>query len=168
MTHKSLRAFLGLFFTLLSGQAFAHEYWIEPTGKASAPYAQPAQIGDHLQAHIRVGTHFTGTSQAYFSKRFESFDVRPPLGAKLINTRPAQSQRPAFQVLAQNEGSYIGSLVTQSSQLHWKDWSKFTAFLDYEGLEDYAQRHKERGLPLVDFYEDYRRAAKVIWTVGKD
>ncbi|MEM7257855.1 MAG: DUF4198 domain-containing protein, partial [Pseudomonadota bacterium] len=80
---------------VLSSAAAAHEFWIEPV-------SYRVSAGEKLEAHLRNGEKFVGSSQPYVKNntiRFEMFS-----GGDATPVEPRMGDKPALNVTANTPG----------------------------------------------------------------
>ena len=137
----------------------AHEFWIEPQDFSSTP-------GTEIQADLRVGQDFKGDAFPFIPSRFSAFTSHDRLGESDVDG--TTGDLPALQFTPRSEGLNIFTYVSAGERIHFRDWDKFAAYLDLEGLTAIPARHDARGLPRDDIRELYTRCAKTLVSVGDD
>lgn len=155
--HAIARAFSIALTTLGATVALAHEFWIEP-----AQYQ--VQSGAPLVADLRNGQAFSGVELAYFTKRFQRFDM-----IQTGQTAPVDGRMgdvPAIQTTAADDGLLVIVHQTMPKSLKYTTWQKFAQFAAHKDFPDMAARHDARGLPEKGFRESYTRYAKALVGVG--
>lgn len=142
---------------LLSTGASAHEFWIDPQR-----FRVPA--GEAIRADLRVGEHFKGDALVYRPSRFVRFTVIGP-----DRRRPVEGtigDLPAASVLPRQPGLHVLAYQSRPSQVTYKDFQEFRAFLGNHGLDWVAEAHRQRGLGESRIEEAFSRYAKALVTVG--
>ena len=157
MAAKPASAFAFLAGFALAGPALAHEFWFEPD-----VFTPPAN--GHIEAQLRVGQDFKGSTYPYIGRDIELFTLT--MGDKSEPVKGRDGDKPALSVDAPGEGLAIISYQNTYSTLRFTEWDRFTYYVDYEGLEGVIERHRERGLPETGFREKYKRCAKTLVGVG--
>lgn len=137
--------------------AVAHEFWLEPSD------ASPAE-SDTVTAVIKVGEMMNGTELPFLSHRFTRFTVTTPEATYDVKRR--EGDRPAVAYDHEEPGLHIIAHEAEPMQTRFGTWKEFTEYLAYEGLDQIAVEHKERGLPVGPVIEDYSRHAKALLQVG--
>lgn len=139
------------------GKGAAHEFWIDPAAFAVAS-------GSAIEAHLRVGEAYRGSSQAYLPRNFARFDVVTD-GA----TRPVEGRLgdvPALAMADLPDGLAVVVHETAGLDLTWPTWDRFVAFADHKDLGDVAALQEARGLDRDGVREVYFRYAKSLIAVG--
>lgn len=143
--------------TLLCGPALSHEFWIEPTNY------QVDEAAD-IEAYLRNGENFVGSSSAYVTSRSPRFELvtngrTDPVVARL-GDNPALNMQPV-------QGG-LNVVVHQSnvSVLSYSKWEKFQRFADHKDFPDILERHRARSLSETQFREAYTRFSKSLIAVG--
>lgn len=138
--------------------SLAHEFWLE-TDIATAG------LGETTSVNMQVGQDFQGTKLPYLPDTVQSMMHWSPVGGQTVNARigdlPVMQNIPADQL-----GLHRFSLVTNPAYIVFEDLAEFTDYLAYEGLEEVANLHRERGLPETDIAESYIRNARTLVQVG--
>jgi hypothetical protein len=135
----------------------AHEFWIEPDSGEINP-------GDSIVADLKVGKMLNGESYPYLSNRFRAFTDTVGRDTSMIAGNDGDI--PAMVEIAARPGLHIIANQTVAFRLTYDDGSKFRDYLAYEGLDRFADLHRERGLPESGFAERYTRYAKALVQVG--
>ncbi|SOE08828.1 uncharacterized GH25 family protein [Hoeflea halophila] len=135
----------------------AHEFWIEPQDFSVAPEAE-------IKADLRVGQDFKGDAFPYIPARFSAFKSHDRLGEFDVGGTPGDL--PALQLTPRTEGLMIVTYVSVGERIRFREWEKFSDYLDYEGLIAIPARHDARGLARDDISELYTRCAKTLVSVG--
>lgn len=142
---------------LATPPAIAHELWLEPT----APRAAPGAV---YEVKIRIGQMLEGPDYSYLPSWFDRFEViengvaRPV--ASMVGDLPAVSET------ADGAGLVTLVFLSNAHSLEYKDFQKFEAFVETEGLDRGVEMHRARGLPESGFVETYVRSAKALIAVG--
>lgn len=135
----------------------AHEFWIDPLDYTISP-------GDQLEAHIRVGSNYDGTSLVYLPRNFSRFEVA--IGEELIPVDGRMGARPALQMDAPGEGLAVVIYEATDNIVNWDEWERFVGFCEHKDFTEVLDRHLERGLPLTGFSESYTRHVKSLVAIG--
>lgn len=138
--------------------AKAHEYWIEPIDYNVA-------MGAPVEAHLRNGQYFEGTTLSFLPRNFRSFNVS--VGDQVMEITGTIGDRPAARFIPESEGLHIISQETTESDLTYQKWDKFVAFVEREGLIGTLEAHIAKGWPQEKFKEAYTRYAKSLIVVGR-
>jgi uncharacterized GH25 family protein len=142
---------------LVCAPAQAHEFWIEPQ-------AFRVEAGAGIRADLKTGQDFKGNVFPYLRDRFVAYRLTGRSGTDDVSRYDGAS--PSLDVAAAQPGLNIVSYHSTADRLIYRDWEKFTAYAEYEGLDDAVAEHRARGLPEVDFSETYIRCAKALIQVG--
>ena len=132
-------------------QAVAHEYWLDPVGARWV-------VGEELQADIRNGQEFLGTTLPFDPAAFARAGLISDSHRQGLDGR--LGDYPAIRLSLQDAGLNLLLLETTPRELRYDDFEDFETFLDYHGLHDIAERHQARGLPRQDIVEHYYRYCK--------
>ncbi|AKH99933.1 nickel uptake transporter family protein [Hoeflea sp. IMCC20628] len=135
----------------------AHEFWIEPHVFSIKPQTE-------IRADLRVGQDFKGDAFPYIPSRFTAFKHYDSLGETDITG--TTGDLPALTLMPQSEGLNIFTYVSVGERIRFKEWEKFAAYLELEGLNSIPARHDARGLSRDDVRELYTRCAKTLVNVG--
>lgn len=135
----------------------AHEMWIEPVNYS-------LKIGEKVLANEMVGQNFKGNKYAYLDSSYEKLEMTQGNNTQTVKSR--LGDLPAVQQESSEEGLYIITAETTTSELSYKKFEKFEKFIQSEGLNWVFKEHKNRDLPQQDFKEVYRRSAKALLKVG--
>ena len=137
----------------------AHEFWIAPESGEINP-------GESSVADLTVGKMLKGEPYPYLSNRFRAFTAT--VGGETSKIAGNDGDIPAMVKIAERPGLHVIALHTVAFRLTYNDndWSKFRDYLAYEGLDRFADLHRERGLPESGFAERYTRYAKALVQVG--
>lgn len=141
----------------LGNKGAAHEFWIDPLAFEIAP-------GETLEAHLRVGTEFEGSSQAYLPRNFLRFEVLSGDEARAVEGRLGDI--PALAMAEMSDGLAIAVHQTTENRLTWSEWARFEGFVDHKDLGDIVAMQAARGLDQIDVREGYSRFAKSLIAVG--
>lgn len=151
-----LAAAFGAMFMAVS-MAGAHEFWLEPENFSPVVKAR-------TPVSIRVGQQFKGDSFPYIGSEFSRFAQVDASGERAL--RGTDGDDPALKLRFANEG--LVALVHESTfeKLNFETWDKFQAYLDLEGLNAIAGKHKAQAKPAANIREVYARCAKTLIGVG--
>jgi len=152
------RSFIALNLALLPAvPSAAHEFWIDPV-------AYEISADDRIEAHLRVGSNYDGTSMVYLPRNFSRFDVA--LGDDLIPVEGRMGARPALQMDAPGEGLAVVLYEATNNIVNWDEWDRFAGFCEHKDFTEVLDRHVARGLPESGFTESYTRHAKSLVAIG--
>lgn len=155
---KILNLALGLNFALILPSA-AHEFWI-------APLEHRVGTGQQIEAHLRNGQYFEGSTLSYLPRYFRSFERI--IGDNVAPIKGTIGDRPAVNYRADEAGLHILAQDKIESDLTYNKWDKFLAFVEREGLVGTVETHEAKGWPKEGFKEAYTRYAKALVVVGED
>ncbi|NVO22945.1 DUF4198 domain-containing protein [Donghicola mangrovi] len=154
MRHTLLACFcLGLTATA----ALAHETWIEPRSYQIAP-------DQTLEADLRNGEKFSGFKLAYVPSKQVRLDI--VMGGVVTPVEGRMGDIPAVAAPVADEGLAVVVYVSTQNILRYTEAEKFVNFTTHKDFAWVQDRHRERGLPEVDFREGYIRHAKALVAVG--
>ncbi len=139
------------------GKGAAHEFWIDPAVFAIAS-------GGTIEAQLRVGEAYRGSTQAYLPRNFTRFDVVSGGVARPVEGRLGDI--PALVMADMPDGLAIAVHETTGLDLTWPTWDRFVAFADHKDLGDVAAMQEARGLDRDGVREEYFRYAKSLIAVG--
>jgi uncharacterized GH25 family protein len=151
------RVGLGAALLLFAAPVAAHEFWIEPEAYRVEP-------GGAIRADLKTGQDFKGNVFPYLRDRFVSYRLTGRNGTGDVSRYDGAS--PSLDVRAAQPGLNIVTYHSTPDRLIYRDWEKFTAYAEYEGLDGAVAEHRARGLPEVDFSETYIRCAKALIQAG--
>jgi uncharacterized GH25 family protein len=136
--------------------AAAHEYWLEP-----AEFV--LQAGKSVPVHIYVGQNFKANSFPYLRDEYKKFVI-----AEGRNERPVKAVDGDDPVTVKPAGSGLAIVAayTVPETLTFDAWDKFEVYLQFEGLEHIAAKHREQSKPMTGIVEHYIRCAKLLLEVG--
>lgn len=146
-----------LFLIILSVQASAHEFWIEPQ-------QYQAESDTPLHADLIVGQKFKGTPRIYLDRKIKRFDLA--LGENIRPYEGRMGDTPALQTTATGDGLMVILHETRPERLKYKSWQDFAEFAAHKDFPDIKARHQARGLPEDGFVEHYSRHAKALIAIG--
>ena len=135
----------------------AHEYWVEPLDFTLKP-------GQEMQAYLKVGQDFNGSTYPYVPQRFVSFTVTS--GGKTVDYKGTAGNSPALQIAVPTPGLNVIAYHSQPDSLTFRKQDLLEKYLKAEGLEWVLEQHRADGLPEVGFKEHYTRNAKALVQVG--
>ena len=142
---------------LMAPIASGHEFWI-------APHQYTFAEQDEVTASIRVGQMFQGTELPYISSGFSAMSVLTSRGVRPLTG--VEGDLPAIAYTAETPGLHVLRYDSTANTVTYDDWDQFLAYLSDEGLPQYEQVHRDRGLPEKDFDERYVRFAKSLVQIG--
>ena len=137
--------------------ALAHEFWIEP----EVPHAQ---VGETVRAQLRVGAMLQGEAYPYLSDQIVAARLQAP--GSLSDIGGMEGDLPALSVTPTEPGLHVILYHAAPAYIEYEAFEPFTTYLAYEGLDDVARLHKDRGLPQGGFTEAYVRNARALLQVG--
>lgn len=146
------------FVLLLCGTwpAAAHEYWLEP-----AEFV--LQSGQSVPIHIYVGQNFNANSFPYLRDEYKKFVIAEGRSERPV--KAVDGDDPITLRLT-TPGLAIVAAHSVPETLTFDTWDKFEAYLQFEGLEHIAPKHREQGKPMAGIVEHYIRCAKLLLSVG--
>ena len=145
------------FTDLWTSQAYTHELWLEPK-------TFHLNTNEMLEVNIKIGENLQGTSIPFLPVSFEEFYWSQNGDKKLIKSR--LGDRPAFSLLASEDGLISVIYVSKVSTLRYQTFEKFEKFAKSKDLGPVKRLHKEHSFPENGFSEIYSRFAKAIVSVG--
>ena len=160
MTTKDMRPVAACITAILlwAAPGLAHEFWLETDIAA-------ADLGETTSVDMLVGQNFQGTKLPYLPDTVQSMMHWSPVGGQAVTARIGDI--PAIQSIHLEQlGLHRFSLATNPAYIVFDNLAEFTDYLAYEGLEDVAKRHQQRGLPNTDIAESYIRNARTLVQVG--
>lgn len=135
----------------------AHELWLEPLDY------QVEQSGQ-LQAQIKNGQDFEGSTLPYIDRRFRHFIVFQDGDGIKVTGR--NGDVPALNMTANRAGLNVVAYQSTPATITYENWEKFQTFIDHKDFGDVRSEHDARGLPDADFTETYVRYSKSLIAVG--
>jgi len=135
----------------------AHEFWIEPL-------AYQVAEGEEIEAHLRVGEGFAGSTFSFNPRNFQRFDYAQ--GRDVAPVPGRAGDRPAVAFAAPGSGLVILSHETNAMRLTYTSMDKFEAFITHKDWPELRQAHRARGLSEERFQERYTRHVKSLVAVG--
>ena len=137
--------------------ALAHEFWLDPNSFEVKP-------GEQINAMLLVGQMMRGTEYPYLSSGFHSFTITTKNGTR--DVKGMEGDIPALSYTAMIKGLHLINYNSTANEVTYNNWEEFLKYLAYEGLDDFAKIHIDRGLSDSDFKESYVRYAKTLVQVG--
>lgn len=128
------------------GKGAAHEFWIDPAHFAVAS-------GATIEAQLRVGEAYRGSTQAYLPRSFARFDVVSGDVARPVEGRLGDI--PALVMAGLPDGLAVAVHETAGQNLTWPEWDRFVAFAEHKDLGDVAALQDARGLDRDGVREVY-------------
>ncbi len=143
--------------SVMASTATAHEFWIEPTNY---------QVGEDsvLEAYLRNGEKFFGSSAAYVKAKTTRFDLVN--GERTDSVVARLGDNPALKMQSLQPGLNVVVHQSNVSVLTYANWEKFQRFADHKDFPDMLARHRARSLPESQFKEAYTRYSKSLISVG--
>ncbi|NNE79457.1 MAG: DUF4198 domain-containing protein [Silicimonas sp.] len=135
----------------------AHEFWIDPLAERLLP-------GETISADLRIGQNLSGAAYPYVSKTVAGMTHWSPDNVNAITAR--EGDRPALNSVATEPGLHRITVQSHPAYIVFDDMVEFEEYLEYEGLGEIADQHRERGLPDTEIAEAYIRNAKTLLQVG--
>ncbi len=142
---------------MISDSVVAHEFWIEPT-------QYKVEENTSLEAYLRNGENFKGSSIAYIEANTSRFDVVTEEHTDKVAARSGDN--PALKMQSLQPGLNIVVHQSSASVLSYTKWEKFQRFADHKDFPDILARHRARSLPESKFKEAYTRFSKSLIAVG--
>ena len=146
-----------IFCLLYSLPALSHEFWIDPQ-------QYQVESGAPLEADLKNGQNFKGSSQAWFENRFTRFDMVTGETVRPVDGRMGDT--PALQTTAPDDGLLIVAHETTKSTLIYREWEKFLTFAAHKEFQTAAETHLANGWPTDLFRETYSRHVKALIAIG--
>lgn len=143
--------------TIAPAVTSAHELWLEPL-------AYQVELGGQLQAQIKNGEDFAGTTLPYIDRRFRHFISF--VDGSGIKVTGRNGDIPAMDMAASRDGLNVLAYQSTPSTITYANWEKFQKFVDHKDFGDVRREHDARGLPDADFTETYIRFSKSLIGVG--
>jgi hypothetical protein len=137
--------------------AQAHEFWIDPL-------KYHFQVGEAVQADLRVGQTYKGSRYSYNPQNFSRFELA--INGNLSPVKGRAGDTPALDFNNNTDGLAVIVHVTNDIRLTYREWSKFTDFVAHKDFTGALARHAARNLPQTGFEEVYSRYAKALVAVG--
>lgn len=131
----------------------AHEYWLEPLD-----YTPSAS--EIVAANVRVGQDFKGDAIPFIPQMVVQYRVYDSQGMR--EPGGDVGDRPALQVEARQSGLMIMAYQSSVSRTTFNDLEKFQSYLEFEGIPEFFEQHRARGLPDEGFAELYSRFPKTL------
>ncbi|TNJ41576.1 DUF4198 domain-containing protein [Phaeobacter sp. B1627] len=154
---NTLRILFSFASIIMALPALAHEFWID-----AAPYAFPPNSS--VTAELRNGQMFSGMKLPYIPNSTARFDVHH--AGETFNYSGRIGDFPAFQSDGFTDGLVTVVHETMPSTITYTTLEKFRRFVQEKGRPDILDRHRELGLPVETFKENYTRHAKALIAVG--
>ncbi len=148
---------LPLLIALCAANARAHEFWIEPITYQVA-------VGDKIEARLKNGENFKGSTYPYLDELFTRFDITTRSGTAKVAGR--RGDNPALRVDAQTGGLHVVTYDSKMYSLVYSDFTKFESFVESKALGWVVDAHRARGLPEDRVVETYYRYPKALIKVG--
>jgi hypothetical protein len=136
--------------------ATAHEYWLEPADFMP-------QAGKSVAVRIHVGQNFNANSFPYLRDEYQKFVVAEGRGERPVKATDGDDP---LVVKLTGSGLAIVAGYTVPETLNFDTWEKFEAYLEFEGLQHIAPKHRAQGKPMTGIIEHYVRCAKLLLNVG--
>lgn len=147
-----------LVFVVTAGPLAAHEFWIDTGTSVSV-------AGGSISADLRVGQELSGFALPYLDTTIRTMTHHAPTESLPVAAR--LGDRPAISgVSMRDDGLHILTVETNPSFIVFEDMTEFEKYLDYEGLLDVADLHRNRDLPETEIAEAYIRNARALVQVG--
>lgn len=149
---------LGAIMAMMTVEASAHEFWIEPQHWISPP-------DQKLSIALRIGSDFSGFQQVYMPAKFTRFHLVSPQHVTDIKGR--LGDRPAGRIHPVQSGLHLLQHITTDEFIKYSDLGTFISFTLEKGIADAEGWHIRRALPEAGFVEQYRRYAKALVAIGE-
>lgn len=141
----------------IGGVAKSHEFWIDPV-------SHEVEKNILVEAHLRVGTEFEGSSLSFIPQNFRRFEYA--LDGALVDVPGVIGDRPALRLDADGEGLLLVVHETTDQFITWDDFADFKAFVEHKDAEWVLETHAAMGLAEDGTREVYSRYAKSLIAVG--
>lgn len=136
---------------LVTHEAVAHDFWIEPRAFRPAP-------GTPVGLNLFVGQDFKGDAVPYFPQKFERYIVAGPDGVRPI--AGVLGDEPAGSITPATAGLHVIGLQTRPEAVSFDTLEEFEQYLRKEGLDHQLQAQRRRHRPGKKIEESYFRCAK--------
>lgn len=146
-----------LLLCLFAAPAAAHEFWI-------APKEYQIAVGETIEADFNIGSNMDGFKNNFLPRRVTTHKVF--VSGRRVEPTTNLGDRPAVQQVINQPGLVLIAHETTDSDLTYREFAKFEAFLRHKDHLDLLAVHRSRGLPDTGFRETYRRYAKTLVGVG--
>ena len=137
--------------------AKAHEYWIEPV-------AYEVGVGDKIEAVLRNGEFFKGSSYPFIERLFTRFEVYNRSGGQPAPGRNGDS--PALQMKAEKGGLHVVAYASTVQTVTYTEFERFQEFVASKRLDHIIDQHRAEGLSEEKVVETYYRYAKSLIKAG--
>ena len=154
---KFLRSWLVFSVFAMARPLAAHEYWVEPVDFVLNP-------GQEMQAYLKVGQDFNGSTYPFVAQRFKTFTITS--GGRTEDYQGVSGNSPALQVQTPKAGLNVIAYHSRPDSLTFRKPDLLENYLIAEGLDRVLEQHRADGLPEVGFKEHYTRNAKALVQVG--
>jgi uncharacterized GH25 family protein len=141
----------------LSTPVLSHEFWV-------SPISYDISIDKKIEAHLRVGQNFRGSTYFYNTGDFRIFQLL--LNNKNTPVLGNLGDSPPLSMQISQEGLAIIIYETKNNQVKYSEWQKFKDFVIHKDLSYVLDQHIKRGIPRTNFIELYTRYAKSLVAVG--
>lgn len=148
---------LSILLSAVSGNALAHEYWLEPLQYTIEP-------GEALQGNLYNGQNFKGSRYSFIENRFDLFKITDPDGEFPVAGR--NGDIPALNMPIEAKGLISVSYQGKFDRITFTNEEKIKHYIEYEGFKGVLERNAERGYPPDRLQEQYARCAKALFQVG--
>ena len=146
-----------IFWVLSLSSSLAHEFWIEPLSYKVA-------LGENIQANLKNGQDFKGTTYSYVNEIFTRFEMVNKAGTEPVKGR--RGDRPALNVVTKQKGLHVPVYASTMQWVRYNKYEKFEAFIRSKKMDWVLAVHEERGFPTEKIMETYYRYAKSLIAVG--
>lgn len=150
---------VGFSLLVYSTLSYSHEYWLDPINSK-------IESGSKVIVDIRNGQNYSGASFPYDAASYKSIEITNSISSIVYEGR--LGDYPAIHHIPVTQGLHSVSLETTENYIVYDSWDKFSAFLDYHGLDKIKERHLSRQLPQTEIKERYFRSAKTVFQVNGD
>lgn len=148
---------LALSLACIATIAKSHEFWIEPKDHTISEKTI-------LEAELKVGQDFKGSSNPFLPPRFRRFDIA--FGGTVEPVKGRVGDRPALRMRPPGDGLVVLIHETTDIRLAWETFEKFETFVVHKDAAWSLDAHVARGLPKKNVTEVYSRYAKSLIAVG--
>jgi hypothetical protein len=148
---------LSVLFFLAAIPALAHEFWI-------APQEYVIDTDQPVKAQLRIGSNFDGAVQRFFKQQFTRFEVYHKGTPIAVEGRLGDD--PALNIPALGDGLLIVVYESTDSVLTYRKPELFANFVTHKGVPELIEQNRNRGFPVMDFREKFRRFVKSLIAAG--
>ncbi|MEM7546517.1 MAG: DUF4198 domain-containing protein [Pseudomonadota bacterium] len=151
---KAATLVCGTFFAV---SAAAHEFWVEPV-------AYQVDVGAPIEARLKNGENFKGSTYPYLDELFTRFDLVTRAGIEPVKGR--RGDNPALNQATARGGLHVVAYDSRMYSLTYTNFEKFTNFVTSKKLGWVLEEHAKRGYREDKVVETYYRYPKSLIKVG--